>query len=156
MFNGLPWGTVTHDRGHRCGECGRFLKHYNRCLSTGLARTLVELYMMTKRMPHKAPFHVSMFDTSAGRGEVSKLMWWGFVKEEANNDSAKRRSGFWSINDFGKDFVLNIELVPQYAIEKWDTGSGPEILGFAGPAVSIKDCLEYRNRFDYQSLMATV
>lgn len=152
-FNGLPWyETPDRDKGHNCGECGRFLKIYHRRLSRSMARGLVRLYKLHEAMPDKPYFHVKQFDKEGARGEFGVLSAWGLVKEAGNTDKDKRSSGMWAVTDFGKRFVTLTEQVPQYVVLKW----GSEVLGFSGELVSAKQCLEHGNRFSYAELMEWV
>lgn len=152
-FNGLPWYETTElDRGHRCGECGRFLKIYRRRLSRAMARSLIRLYKLHEAMPDKKTFHVKQFDKEGARGEFGVLSAWGLVSELQNVDKDKKTSGMWAITDFGKRFVMLQENVPQYVLLKW----GSELLGFSGPFVNAKGCLEHKNRFSYAELMEWV
>jgi len=149
-FNGLPWHEVAdRDKGHRCGECGRFLKVYQRRLSRAMARGLIRLYKLHQAMPDKKYFHVKQFDKEGARGEFGVLSAWGLVEEAKNSDRDKRTSGMWTITDFGRRFVVLQEHVPQYVLLKW----GSELLGFSGPMVNVKECLEHGNKFSYQELM---
>jgi hypothetical protein len=162
-FNSMPWTTqTTRDEGRSCEACGRFLKIYQRSLSSAMAVALIRLHHLrlqrirAQRRPDETLnlcFHVRDFDRDDGRGEVSKLMCWGLVVEIENTDTRKRSSGLWSITQLGIRFVRKQEFVPKYVLLKWGTRPlGTELLGFAGPAVTIVDCLG--EKFDYAALMA--
>lgn len=149
-FNGKFWYEyVDRDKGHNCGECGRFLKMYQRRLSRAMARSLIRLHKLHEAAPDKEWFHVKQFDKEGARGEFGVLSAWGLVVGAANNDKDKRTSGYWAITDFGRRFVKLEESVPQYVMMKW----GSEVLGFSGPLVNAKQCLEHGNRFSYAELM---
>lgn len=150
VFNGQPWyEESSRDRGHHCGECGRLLKAYHRRLSRSMTRSLIRLYLLTVKYPDRQFFHVKHFDKEGARGEFGVLSCWGLVVEQPNADDAKKTSGMWSVSPFGKEFIQLNEHVPQYVILKW----GSEFLGFSGPMVTAKQCLEYGNRFRYDELM---
>lgn len=151
VFNGQPWyETPTRDKGYHCGECGRFLKAYHRRLSCSMARGLVRLYVLGMRYPDRKAFHVKLFDKEGARGEFGVLAAWGLVVELPNESTEQRRSGMWSLTEFGRHFIELRESVPQFVILKW----GSELLGFSGPMVNVKECLEHGNRFRYDELMA--
>jgi hypothetical protein len=150
VFNNLPWyESPDRDKGHHCGECGRLLKVYNRRLSRSMTRSLIRLYLLSLKYPDKTYFHVKTFDKEGARGEFGVLSCWGLVAEEPNADESKRTSGMWSMTEFGKNFIRLQEHVPQYVILKW----GSECLGFSGPMVTAKQCLEHANKFRYDDLM---
>lgn len=151
-WNNLPWQQVREKEKKRsCSECGRPVEVYHRKLSTGMAVKLVRLYHLASASPEKSHFHVGEFDQTGGRGELGVLSLWGLVEEKDNTDGKKRTSGFWRLTDFGRRFVEARSQVPQYALVRFRS----EHLGFAGPMVGIRACLEYRNRFNYAELMKT-
>lgn len=152
IFKDNPWwNDPVRDKGQDCPTCGRFLKIYHRRLSRSMARSLIRLYRLTvSSQIHQQYFHVKQFDKEKARGEFGVLQSWGLVEEAPNNDRFKKTSGMWAITAFGVDFVLLRENVPQYVILKWGSGH----LGFSGPMVNLKDCLEHGNHFKYDELMA--
>ena len=153
QFNGMPWyAEPSRDKGHRCGECRRFLKVYNRRLSRSMTRSLIRLFRLHQAYPDKRFFHVKQFDKEGARGEFGVLQCWGLVVEAANSDRDKKTSGMWAATEFGARFVQLQETVPQYVMLKW----GSELLGFSGPMVDAKKCLEHGNHFSYSELMGWV
>lgn len=117
-----------------------------------MARSLVRLYRLTAAsMTQQRFFHVKQFDKEKARGEFGVLSSWGLVEEAPNNDRFKKTSGMWAITSEGVDFVMMRSSVPQYVILKWKSGH----LGFSGPLVTIKDCLEHGNHFKYDELMSS-
>jgi hypothetical protein len=149
MYNGMPYyESAERDPGHPCGECGRLLKVYHRRLSRSMARSLIRLYRLHQVQGREKYFHVKQFDKEGARGEFGVLKCWNLVRE-AGNQEDKRTSGMWAITEFGSRFVLLQEPVPLYAILKWRS----HFLGFAGPMVDARQCLEHGNRFSYAELM---
>ncbi len=159
-FNDMPWypkkiQTVVQ----RCGECGRPNNVYTRKLSSTMAKNLIRLYHLGQTADGvnehydydkaKLYFHVRQFDREAARGEFGVLQMWGLVEEKANEDSTKKTSGMWRLTPEGEKFVTLASKIPKYVIIKW----GSEHLGFSGPLVSIRECVEYGNRFNYAELM---
>lgn len=153
IFRDNPWWSEPiRDQGQDCPTCGRFLKVYHRKLSRSMARSLVRLYRLTQAsMNNQRYFHVKQFDKEKARGEFGVLSAWGLVEEAPNNDRLKKTSGMWAITSEGTDFVMMRSSVPQYVILKWKSGH----LGFSGPLVTIKDCLEHGNHFKYDELMSS-
>lgn len=117
-----------------------------------MARSLIRLYRLTTASQNQQRFfHVKQFDKEKARGEFGVLSSWGLVEEAPNNDRYKKTSGMWAITSFGSEFVQLRENVPQHVILKW----GSALLGFSGPMVNIKDCLEHGNHFKYDELMTS-
>lgn len=149
LFLEQPWyEDLSRDPGRDCGECGRLLKIYQRRLSRSMARGMIRLYLLGIRY-NREYFHVKNFDKEGARGEFGVLSCWGLVVEQANQDNAKKSSGMWALTPFGAAFIKQEESVPRNVILKW----GSEFLGFSGPMVNVKDCLEYGNKFKYDELM---
>ena len=149
LFNGFPWyESAQRDPGRHCGECGRLLKTYHRRLSRSMSRSLIRLWRLHQVQGGEKYFHVKQFDKEGARGEFGVLKCWGLV-EEAENLEDKRTSGMWRITEFGARFVRLEEPVPLYVMLKW----GSEFLGFSGPMVDARQCLEHGNRFSYAELM---
>jgi hypothetical protein len=153
IFRDFPWwNDPVREKGQDCPTCGRLLKVYHRRLSRSMARSLVRLYRLTLASAnHQKFFHVKQFDKEKARGEFGVLSSWGLVEEAPNNDRFKKTSGMWAITPYGTDFVLLRESLPQYVILKWRSG----MLGYSGPMVNVKDCLEHGNHFKYDELMGS-
>lgn len=151
VFRDYPWwNEPIRDEGQDCPTCGRLLKIYHRRLSRSMARSLLRLYRLTVGNQNQQRFfHVKQFDKEKARGEFGVLSSWGLVEEAPTNDRYKKTSGMWAITPYGVDFVLLRESIPQYVILKW----GSSLLGFSGPMVNAKDCLEHENHFKYDELM---
>jgi hypothetical protein len=150
-FNGQPWyEDVYRDKGEKCHECGRLLKVYHRRLSRSMTRGLLRLYRLELIHTDRKFFHVKMFDKEGARGEFGVVSSWGLTIAQPNETFGKKASGYWCLTEFGRRFILLREKVPQYVILKW----GSELLGFSGPMVDAKECLEQENQFDYDELMA--
>ena len=150
IWNGSAWyEEAPRDKGHACGECGRLLKIYQRRLSSSMSRGLIRLYLLGVKYPDRAAFHVKHFDKEGARGEFGVLSCWGLVTEQPNSNPEKKTSGMWTLTEFGKSFIELREQVPLYALLKW----GSEFLGYAGPMVNLKACLEHGNHFKYDDLM---
>jgi hypothetical protein len=146
-FNNKPWTSeVVRDPGHECPACTSFVKTYNRRLSSSIARCLLRLYDLTQHNPDTEFFHVKRFGFEAK--EVALLAHWGLMLEAQNEDTSKRTSGYWKITESGIDFVRLRFFVPLYIVIHLNN-----LVGFAGAAVSIQDCLERNNSFDYLELM---
>lgn len=151
IFKDLPWyENPVRDEGHSCPTCSRLLKIYHRRLSRSMARSLIRLYRLTQIQEPQRFFHVKQFDKEKARGEFGVLSSWGLVEEQPNVDPAQKTSGMWAITSYGMQFVRLEEKLPQHVILKW----GSQLLGYSGPMVDARQCLEHGNRFRYDELMA--
>jgi len=114
-----------------------------------MARYLINLYRCHRQKPSIGFFHVRDLGAPTTGGDFAQLRYWGIVRERINVMPEKKTSGFWRMTDLGARFVKLQERVPKYVLLKW----GSELLGFGGPMVTLKECLEYRNKFNYRELM---
>lgn len=150
-FYNLPWyPRVQRDKGGPCGECGRLLKVYHRRLTRSMMKGLVRLYRLEILHPDRKFFHVKMFDKEGARGEFGVVSSWGLTTEQPSDTLGQKSSGFWSLTEFGRRFILLRAKVPLYVVLKW----GSDVLGFAGEFVDARQALEYRNQFNYDELMS--
>ena len=109
----------------------------------------MHLYDLTCHNTDTEFFHVKRFGFEAK--EVAILAHWGLMREAQNEDTSKRTSGYWKITEAGIDFVELRIHVPLYVMIHINN-----VIGFAGDAVSMQDCLEHKNRFDYLELMTGI
>lgn len=151
MFLGMPWHPDRcRTSTDRCEACGRPKNLYVRTLSASMAATLVALFRLQVKNDGRKYFHVREFDRGSGRGEVGKLRYWGLVEEMSNTDRDKKHSGYWLITELGISFVSDLTVtVPTSVVIDY----GNRHTGFCGPAVTIRHCLERKNRFSYEQLM---
>lgn len=151
-FRGFPWYAAKPPAGlaHPCPTCERLMKRYDRKLSSAMARNLIRVYWLHKKSPGRAYFHVKEFDKEGARGEFGVLAMWGLVEEAPRDQTgAKKSVGYWRLTPDGVAFVRGETTVPQYVMTKWAS----TLLGFCGPSVGIRECLEATNKFRYDELM---
>lgn len=152
QWRGLPFYPERPDMGpsQDCPHCGRLMKTYARSLSCSMTRSLIRLWDLDRKHPTLGRFHVKQFDKEGARGEFGTLMHWGLVdKGKIVVGRTKRCSGFWAMTDFGRRWIGLEVKVPQYAITRWKS----RCIGFAGPLVTARECVEDGNRFRYDELM---
>ncbi|NIQ80609.1 MAG: hypothetical protein GTN93_21455 [Anaerolineae bacterium] len=151
LFKGMPWHeSYPADEADTCPECGRLLKVYRRKITTAMAYSLTKLHKIQKLKPDQFT-HIMKFD--AVRGDFAKLKFWKIIEEgEGNGSIDTKSSGMWRITQYGLSFIMNNEEVPKYCLLKW----GSEMIGFAGPALKMKDFLEHGNKFSYAKLMGII
>jgi hypothetical protein len=147
-FNGRPWWRdYAGDRGQTCPTCARPMRVYKRRLRSSMARSLVRLYRLHLTFMRQKYFHVKQFDQQGARGEFGVLRCWGLVEDEGN---LRRPQGMWAVTAFGRQFVELRAAVPLYVLIGWRS----EHVGFAGPMVDVRVCLEHGGKFHYDDLMA--
>lgn len=150
QFRGFPWRAEAQaDPGKPCCECGRLMKIYNRRLSRAIVRGLIRLYRLHQTYAGTKAFHVRQFDLEGERLALGVLSHWGLVDEVKRHHKDQRTSGMWALTDFGAQFVRLEAKVPIYAVVKWRS----QLLGFAGPYATAKECLERGGKFSYAELM---
>lgn len=128
------------DQGHPCPCCTQFAKVYRRKINATMARALISLWRTSDHQFVHAP------SLPGDTHEMSQLVWWGLIAEEAARREDGGRAGWWRVTDLGERFVLCQARVPKYA-RIYDG----RCLGVHGDLVSIRDCLG--DRFDYGELM---
>lgn len=146
-FRGLPWYQTYPQDSRRCTACGQSVTVYQRGISAVVARALIRLYLLDRARPEKPWHHVK--EIFRDRGDWAKLKFFGLIEEAENVDARKRTSGYWRITPFGRAFAAAQVGIPKYAL----VGPGSALVGFVGPQVTVKDCVEYRHQFCYADLI---
>lgn len=147
-FRGMPWyPSVERSGPSSCPTCGQPTNIYKRGISVAMAKALIKLYHLEQRHPEKYWHHIR--EIYRERGDWAKFKFWGLIEEAENVDQDKKTSGFWRTTDDGRAFVLCQMEIPKYALVQW----GSTLVGFADQAVTIKTCLDSKNKFSYQKLM---
>ena len=142
------WESRERTPPARCSECGRPTNTYHRKISSSMGWKLVRLHRLALADPGRF-FHVSEFDVMGGRGESGTLSVFGLVEERANLEIRKKTSGFWRLTPAGEGFVRLETALPKYAILRYRS----EVIGFAGPAIGLREVLGKDGRFDYRELL---
>lgn len=150
QFRGIPWyENAKPDPGHYCKECGHLVKTYHRRITKAIIRGLIRLLRLHQTYPESKAFHVRHFDMEKERLALGVLSHWGFVEEMTRHHKDQRTSGMWTLMEYGARFVQLDFKVPLYAI----VGYRSKLLGFCGPWVDAKECLERGGKFSYAELM---
>ena len=140
------WMRQNVDKGVRCPACHQFAKVYKRKINSGMARSLIRMYLAggADKLEY---IHVPTAVGSRSR-EEGKLRYWGLVEEELEKRPDGGRAGYWRVTPSGELFVKGLMTVYSHA-RIYDG----RCLGLTGPQVSILDALG--DKFDYAELMGT-
>lgn len=141
------WLTKSKVNGCICPCCGQIAKIYKRKLNSGMARELINLYLLTVKTKEKWHHHSDFAYVSGG--EISKLTYWGLVNEmpkDHKEDKKSKTSGYWSLTGKGIMFVRN-EMKVEKHVHIFDT----KFYGFSDEWIGIKESLG--SKFNYAELM---
>lgn len=129
------------DEGVSCPACRQLAKVYKRKLNSGMARSLIAMYVAGGTGFVHLPTAIG-----ARHREEGKLRYWGLVEEEHLARPDGGRAGYWRVTAPGEAFVLCQALVHRYA-RVYDG----QCLGLGGDLIDIREALG--DRFDYAELM---
>lgn len=103
-----------------CPCCGRFSKIYRRCITSTMARQLIEFY---KAGGAEDWTHTKVVvNNRSGAGDFSKLRYWGLIeKKPRDEDQQQKSNGYWQITHTGFEFLMNRVSLPKYAYVFDDT-----------------------------------
>lgn len=135
------------EKGVPCPCCGQMVKLYTRHIYARMALDLIDLYKLDRNNPNQY-FHITEIEGNrrSGGGDFAKLVYWGLVVEQKNDDETKRTSGYWAITKKGRDFV-NIKITVPKSVKIFDG----KFFGYSEKHVTIRDSLG--KKFDYSELM---
>jgi len=108
-----------------------------------MSKGLIRLYRLGGAIDY---YHVSELGVSGTGGEFAQLQRWGLIEDMRNEDTKKRKSGWWRLTDFGVKFVTDEIRVAAYC----DTYN-MRTLGFSDETTSIREALG--KRFNYTEMM---
>lgn len=149
VFRGFPWyPDVEKTKPTTCEHCGQPTNLYRRPISAVVARALIRLYHLEMQPDAKKWHHIR--EIFRDRGDWAKLKFWALIEEAANEDGRKKTSGLWRTTGEGRKFISCQDALPKYAMIRWNS----TLVGFCGPAMTIKQCLEAKNQFSYAELMS--
>lgn len=137
---GKAWLLARLDAGEHCPLCGQMAKMYRRKINATMARTLITFYRTAGMDFFHAP------ELAGDTHEISQLVWWGLVEEEARARPDGGRAGWWRVTTKGRAFVLGVLNVPKYA-KIYDS----KVYNLEGDPITIKDALG--SKFSFQELM---
>jgi hypothetical protein len=135
------WLRKRAEEGATCPCCTQFAKVYKRKLNSGMARSLIAMFVIKGTDWVHIPTELS-----ARSREEGKLAYWGLVEESVEPRDDGGRAGWWRVTPAGRRFVLRETRVPKYA-RIYDGRR----LSLTGEPVSIMDALG--DKFDYNELM---
>jgi len=132
-----------------CPCCKQISKLYKRKLNSGMTLFLIGLYKLRIRTGNK--YHqnkdiMSEMSLNTTSLDYSVLRHFGLIIEQKNEDSEKRRSGFWAITKKGVGFVLDEIKIPSH-VHLYNN----VLTGFSDTQTSIKKALG--NKFNYSELL---
>lgn len=137
------WLASRITSGARCPCCGQYSKVYRRQINSGMARSLIAMYL---HGPQGQWVHLPT-QVGARSREEGKLRYWGLVEEQVSvqrDDGG--RAGYWRITDAGRAWVTGQSTLPKFASVYNNT-----VLKLYGDEVTISDALG--KRFSYDELM---
>lgn len=143
-----PLGTIRDwlrkhaDKGTVCPACTQTVKVYRRKVNSGMARSLIAMYVIDAYGWIHLPSQIG-----ARSREEGKLAYWGLVEESPDPREDGGRAGWWRLTAAGRAFVQQQKAIPEYA-----RVYNGRVLGFDGAMVSIVDALG--TKFNYDDLMA--
>lgn len=140
------WLASRITTGARCPCCGQYSKVYRRQINSGMARSLIAMYL---HGPQGQWVHLPT-QVGARSREEGKLRYWGLVEEQvAVQRTDGGRAGYWRLTSAGRAWVTGQSTVPKFANVYNNT-----VLKLHGDEVTISDALG--KRFSYDELMRPV
>lgn len=153
-------------KGAICPCCDQFAKVYRRKLNSGIAVALIALYRLSLRQristevdqPYyhvneiATELHAMKFRNQMAAAQIPLARFWCLVEEELNANTSKSQSGKWRFTSAGWDFLRrrgNKSTIAKYVLLY-----NNQALGYAGPDVTIDNCLG--QHFNYQDLMVGI
>jgi len=100
------WLRDRVDDGARCPCCQQFAKVYRRKINSGMARALIQCYLIGRGQYVHA--------TELGSHETAQLQWWGLLEEQPAKRPDGGRTGWWRITPLGEDWMRGKARVPKY------------------------------------------
>jgi hypothetical protein len=144
---------VAYIKGANCPCCKQFVKLYKRTISSSMAAGLC---MVARAKTVGEPFHLESFFRSVSPeydvgGDFAKVRFWDFIesieglKEDGNPDN-----GMYKLTESGRRFVYDKVETIKYV---WIFANKVREYG-KDQYVTIHDCLQRSNKFDYDKLMS--
>lgn len=137
------WTRQRAETGVTCPVCTQKVKVYRRKINSGMARSLIAMYVIARTDWVHVPTQIG----SRSR-EEGKLAYWGLVEESQTARDDGGRAGWWRVTSKGEAFVQQQLNVPSHA-RVYDG----RVLGLVGEATSIVDALGAK--FSYSELMGS-
>lgn len=136
--------------GCNCPACGQRVQLYKRKLNSGMAVTLIYIYVEDKKINQWIPVkdHLRQMKYKNNH-DWTLLRYWGLIEEkQKGEDEDTKNSGYWKITDKGKAFAENKIAVPKHIyLYNGKRYKSQEVI----EEITIKEALE--NHFSYNELM---
>ncbi len=134
--------------GVRCPTCDHNVKVYHRNFNSGMARTLLYIYLEARRSNNEwlNVLHYCTEEYDYVAGEIGKLIWWGLVEKHSDKADDGNSNGMYRMTRKGAQFVKGKITIPEYATEYMS-----KVLKFDGREIAIYQAFD--NNFDYNELM---
>lgn len=129
------------EKGTTCPVCTQHVKVYKRPLNSGMARSLIAIYVVAGRDWCHIPTQIG-----ARSREEGKLAYWGLLEESPVPRDDGGKAGWWQITAKGEAFVQQQIKVPSHA-----RVYNGRVLDLRGNPISIVDALG--KKFNYNELM---
>jgi hypothetical protein len=140
------------ENGIACPCCGRLQKIYKRPIHATMARALIEIYRQggLERWVDVKKINRALgyLETVSATADFAKFAHWDFLIEKPNDDSTRRSSGLWMLNQRGGKFVRREIRVSAHAHIFLN-----ELVGWDDKTTDIVESLG--KRFDYLELMGS-
>jgi hypothetical protein len=144
LADAQKWLAERVKGGARCPCCNQFTKVYRRQINSGMARSLIAMYL---HGPQGQWVHLPT-QVGARSREEGKLRYWGLVEEQVTVQRVDGgRAGYWRLTPAGRTWVTG-----QSTVHKYVAVYNNIVLESYGEQVSITDALG--TRFNYTELMA--
>jgi len=137
------------EKGCICPVCKGTAKLYKRKINSGMTLFLIGLYKLrirTGKRYHQNKNIMSEMDLNTSSLDYSVLKHFGLIKDQENEDTEKRKSGFWCITKKGAAFVLNEIKIPSH-VHLYNN----VLVGFSETTINITEALG--NKFNYKELL---
>lgn len=140
------------EKGTNCPCCGQYVKLYKRRFNSGMARSLLIIYRLTKAKNGSDKWlhlqrEFANLGINSNAADYSSLKWWGLIEPAENDDPSKKTSGFWQITDSGIAFAEKRTKISTRAFLY-----NNKFCGFSTEKIDIKEALQ--DKFDYEELMS--
>jgi len=133
-------------KGISCPCCSQYAKVYSRKLNSNMGRFLISLIRCSNSSTDGGWVHYSRCKFRGRDYNYLDVSYFALAEQRTNEDTDKRRSGFWRPTQRGIDFVGGNISVPRHAYVY-----NGRLLGFSDEQVDIITCLGIY--FSYEELM---
>lgn len=143
LTDARTWLLSRIVNGARCPCCSQFAKAYRRQINSGMARSLIAIYL---HAPDGAWVHIPTKLDARSR-EEGKLRYWNLVEEQRDvirDDGG--RAGYWRITPRGRQWVTGQITLPKYVTVYNNT-----VIATYGDEINVQTALG--NKFNYAELM---